>query len=88
MTNSVSSDPVQPSTSSAPTVVDENKLIAERREKLHGLREHGNAYPNDFRIGAFAGDLQTEFADAEICTAEVIAAQARRVRVAGRMLAL
>ena len=29
--------------------LDENKLIAERRAKLTGLREQGNAYPNDFR---------------------------------------
>ncbi|TXH24789.1 MAG: lysine--tRNA ligase [Elusimicrobia bacterium] len=66
---------------------DENKLIAERREKLRGLREGGIAYPNDFRIDAFAGDLQAEFADAQTWNAEAIAAQKRRVRVAGRMLA-
>ncbi len=66
---------------------DENKLIAERREKLRGLRAHGNAYPNDFRIDTFAGDLQAEFADAETFSAEAIAALARRVRVAGRILA-
>ncbi len=87
MTDSASPDQVQPSTSTAPIAADENKLIAERREKLHGLREHGNAYPNDFRIDTFAGDLQTEFADADVCNAEAIAAQARRVRVAGRILA-
>ncbi len=66
---------------------DENKLIAERREKLRGLREQGIAYPNDFRIGAFAGDLQTEFADADVWSAEAISAAARRVRLAGRVLA-
>ena len=37
--------------------VDENKLIAERREKLKALRAQGNAFPNDFRPDAFAGDL-------------------------------
>ena len=66
---------------------DENKLIAERREKLRGLRELGIAYPNDFRIGAFAGDLQTEFADVDVWNAEAISAAARRVRLAGRVLA-
>lgn len=66
---------------------DENKLIAERREKLKVLRAHGNAYPNDFRVDAFAGDLQAEYADADQCDAEALAAQARRVCVAGRILA-
>ncbi len=28
---------------------DENRLIAERREKLNALREAGNAFPNQFR---------------------------------------
>jgi len=59
---------------------DENKLIAERREKLRALREHGNAFPNDFRPDAFAGDLQREF-DGKDATA--VEAAARRVSVAG-----
>lgn len=71
----------------APRSADENKLIAERREKLRGLRQRGNAYPNDFRVDAFAGDLQDEYADADMWNAESIATSARRVRVAGRMLA-
>ncbi|HQY53728.1 MAG TPA: lysine--tRNA ligase [Dokdonella sp.] len=87
MTDSVSPDPAQSSIAPTAIAADENKLMAERREKLHGLRKHGNAYPNDFRIDAFAGDLQAEFADVETCTAEAIAALARRVRVAGRILA-
>jgi lysyl-tRNA synthetase class 2 len=66
---------------------DENKLIAERREKLRGLRAKGNAYPNDFRVDAFAGDLQVEFADANRWTADTLGDNGRRVRVAGRMLA-
>jgi lysyl-tRNA synthetase class 2 len=40
---------------------DENKLIAERREKLRALRAQGIAFPNDFAPDAFAGDLQAEF---------------------------
>ena len=32
-----------------PEPPDENKIIAERRGKLAGLREAGNAFPNDFR---------------------------------------
>jgi lysyl-tRNA synthetase class 2 len=63
---------------------DENKLIAERREKLRSLRAQGNAFPNDFRPDAFAGDLQAEFEGQDAATVE---AAARRVRVAGRLLA-
>ena len=66
---------------------DENKLIAERREKLRALRTHGIAFPNDFKIDAFTGDLQTEYADTERWTAEELTAAARRARVAGRILA-
>jgi len=40
---------------------DENKLIAERRGKLDALREQGNAFPNDFRRNATAGELQQTF---------------------------
>jgi len=28
---------------------DENKLIAQRREKLQAMRATGNAFPNDFK---------------------------------------
>jgi lysyl-tRNA synthetase class 2 len=62
---------------------DENKLIAERREKLRALREHGIAYPNDFHPDAFARDLQREFDGKDAAAVE---AAARRVKVAGRML--
>src|SRR5579859_2930180 len=65
---------------------DENKLIAERREKLNALREQGIAFPNDFKVEAFAGDLQTEFDDKEQHPAEAIEALARRVKVAGRIV--
>jgi lysyl-tRNA synthetase class 2 len=64
--------------------VDENKLIAERREKLNALRAHGNAFPNDFRPDAFADDLRLGFEGKD--AADVEAAQ-RRVSVAGRLLA-
>ncbi|MBS0514414.1 MAG: lysine--tRNA ligase [Proteobacteria bacterium] len=63
--------------------VDENKLVAERREKLRVLRTQGVAFPNDFAPDAFAGDLQVEF---EGRTAEEIEAAGRHVKVAGRML--
>ncbi len=66
--------------------VDENKLIAERREKLNALRGQGIAFPNDFKVDSFVGDLQAEFVDKEAYTAEVIEAAARRVKVAGRIV--
>ncbi len=66
--------------------IDENRLIAERREKLHALRAQGTAFPNDVHIDAFAGDLQAEFADRERWTAEAVEAAARPVRIAGRIL--
>ncbi len=65
---------------------DENKLIAERREKLRALRAQGIAFPNDFAPDAFAGDLQDEYADADRWTAEAVEAAARRVKVAGRIM--
>jgi len=68
-------------------VQDENRLIAERREKLGAIRAAGPAYPNDFRPDAFAGDLQAEFADRERWPAEAIEAGNRRVRIAGRLMA-
>ena len=37
---------------------DENKLIAERRNKLAGIRERGDAFPNQFRRSHKAQELQ------------------------------
>ncbi len=65
---------------------DENKLIAERREKLKALRGQGIAFPNDFAVDSFAGDLKTEFADTGRWTPEAIEAAAKRVKVAGRIV--
>src|ERR1700761_1616140 len=66
--------------------IDENRLIAERREKLKSLRAQGIAYPNDFKVDSFAGDLQAEFADKDTWTAEAIEGSLRRVTVAGRII--
>ncbi len=40
---------------------DQSRLVAERRAKLAALRERGNAFPNDFRRSAWAGDLQEQY---------------------------
>ena len=42
---------------------DENKLIAQRREKLNKLRASGQAFPNSFRRDAYAQDLQNQFGE-------------------------
>src|SRR5690606_15936269 len=63
---------------------DENKLIAQRREKLAALRKTGNAFPNDFRRDALAGELQERYAD---WSAEQLEAEPIRVKLAGRMMA-
>jgi lysyl-tRNA synthetase class 2 len=62
---------------------DENRIIAERREKLDALRAAGNAYPNDFRRTALAADLHAEH---DASDNAVLEPAAIRVAVAGRML--
>ncbi len=64
--------------------LDENTLIAERRTKLNALRAaSGNAFPNDFRRDAFAGDLQATFAET---SKEALEADVKSVKVAGRLM--
>ena len=64
--------------------VDENKLIAERRQKLAGIREaDGATFPNDFRRNVMAGELQAEYGEKD---KEEIAELNVRVSVAGRMM--
>jgi len=64
--------------------VDENRLIAERREKLNRLRESGPAYPNDARVSHFAGPLHCAH---DLNDPAELAALAIKVSVAGRMMA-
>ena len=63
--------------------LDENRLIAQRREKLTALRERGQAFPNDFRRNVMAGELTAEY---DNLSAEVLEARALRVKVAGRLM--
>jgi lysyl-tRNA synthetase class 2 len=63
---------------------DENSLIAQRRAKLDALRKDGNAFPNDFRRNAVAGELHAEYDEKDN---EVLEAEPIRVNVAGRMMA-
>ncbi|OOY43738.1 hypothetical protein BOV91_03200, partial [Solemya velum gill symbiont] len=43
--------------------LDENQLIAQRREKLDALRESGKAFPNDFRRDVVTGELHAEYGE-------------------------
>jgi lysyl-tRNA synthetase, class II len=63
--------------------LDENRLIAQRREKLSALREQAPAFPNDFRRDSLAGDLHARHGAAE---SEALEASGVEVAVAGRML--
>ena len=62
---------------------DENKLIAERRAKLGALRAAGNAYPNDFRRDALAGQLHASYGER---SGEWLDANPTHVSVGGRLL--
>lgn len=64
--------------------VDENKIIAERRAKLHALREGGHSYPNTFRREHNAAELHELYGD--LSKEALEAAEPVRVKVAGRMM--
>ena len=66
------------------SIEEENKLITQRREKLAGLRESGNAFPNTFRRDSLAGDLLSHYQDK---TKDELEELGFRVAVAGRMMA-
>ena len=62
---------------------EEHRLVAERRAKLAALRARRNAFPNDFRRDAEAGDLQQRFKDQDKAELEALD---HVVRVAGRLM--
>ncbi|MFU8896975.1 MAG: lysine--tRNA ligase, partial [Gammaproteobacteria bacterium] len=62
----------------------EHALIAERRRKLAAQREASEAYANDFRRNALAGDLHLAFGEHD---GEALEAAGIPVAVAGRMMA-
>ena len=64
-------------------VQDENKLIAQRREKLTQIRERGIAFPSDFRRNVVAGELHAEYSEK---SGEELEELGVRVRVAGRLM--
>lgn len=64
--------------------LDENKLIAQRREKLTAMRELGNAFPNDFRRNILAAECH-ELYDSK--SKEELEELGVEVSIAGRMMA-
>lgn len=67
-------------------VLEENKLIAERRSKLEHIRKEckANGHPNDFRRDSLAGDLLAQFGEK---SKEELEELGHIVAVAGRIMA-
>jgi len=63
--------------------VSENKLIAERREKLNEIRRHGSAFPNHFRPKEQAKALHEQYGEQ---SKEALAEQNIEARIAGRIM--
>ena len=63
--------------------LDENHLIAERRQKLARLREQGPAFPNDFKPTHRAGVLHLLYDEQ---SKEELAQHNHEVAIAGRMM--
>jgi len=61
-----------------------SEQIGVRRQKLAGLREAGEAYPNTWRTDAKAADILAAYGSMD---ADALAALGKSVRVAGRMMA-
>lgn len=70
-------------TEQAQASVDENTLIAQRREKLGEWRESDKAFPNDYRPTHKAADLHSDHAGK---TADDFAGEEIAVAIAGRMM--
>lgn len=66
--------------------IDDNKLIAERKEKLAGIRENcsANGHPNHFKPSHYAQDLQNEHAEQD---KETVVGLNKVVSIAGRVMA-
>ena len=63
--------------------LDENQIMALRREKLAHIRSQGVAFPNDFKRDAFAADLQAQYGHLDKAELDP---QNIPVKVAGRMM--
>lgn len=63
--------------------LSEQELFEVRKDKLKGLRESGNAFPNDFRRDNLAADVIAEYDDKD---AEELTQLAKKVKLAGRVV--
>ena len=63
--------------------IEEQSQIAQRRDKLHALREQGQAFPNDFRRTAYAGEIKNHYGESQ---QDELDERQVRVAVAGRMM--
>ncbi|MBP8088117.1 MAG: lysine--tRNA ligase [Polaromonas sp.] len=72
-----------PPVATAAPAIDDNQLMAERREKLKALRAAGIAFPNDIQPGHRAEAL---FAQYDGKSKEELEPMAVKVNVAGRMM--
>lgn len=75
------SDPTQPQAPEAALLPEQ---VAVRRDKLAGLREQGEAYPNTWRVDSMAAGLIARFESMDDAQLE---AEGGEVRVAGRVMA-
>ncbi len=77
-----------PAPAPAPAAIDENQLMAERREKLKAIRQQqaegkGAAFPNDFKPDSHAATLLATHGEKE---PESLAAEGTTAKIAGRMM--
>lgn len=75
--------PAQTDAVSTEPLVDTNKLVAERREKLTAIRAQGVAFPNDFKPADRAHPLHAAHDNTE---PEALEAQGVQVSVGGRLM--
>ncbi|MDF1819979.1 MAG: lysine--tRNA ligase [Alcanivoracaceae bacterium] len=76
-------DEQNPNTQDQDQAQEENRLIAERRQKLAALREDGQAFPNAFRRDALAAELQARYGDK---SKEELEQMGLQVAIAGRLM--
>lgn len=72
-----------PQVESSKPELNENELIALRREKLTVLRAQAQAFPNDFSREDFTQDIHEQYAEQD---KEALAELKPRVKIAGRMM--
>lgn len=75
--------PNQAAPAAATATENSNAQMLERREKLNALREHGQAYPNDFHRDAISSDI---VAKCGALDSETLEQQKQTFTIAGRIM--